>query len=153
MALDKDLCSGGRSIGRSNHAYLTRPFQEQMARESPRGLTLRQVFEWFGQSSCRETRKHKVPPILDAGNLRWPRGSPRRGVRPAVARFIQEELCDVSCFNSQTKGSKTHQNPIAWRPPGIHEVPKEEVEDEMDILRKLDHPHIVRLFEWFETLG
>lgn len=32
------------------------------------------------------------------------------------------------------------------------EVPKEEVEDEMNILRKLDHPHIVRLFEWFEPL-
>ena len=32
------------------------------------------------------------------------------------------------------------------------EVPKEEVEDEMEILRKLDHPHIVRLFEWFEKL-
>ena len=32
-------------------------------------------------------------------------------------------------------------------------VPKEEVEDEMNILRKLDHPNIVRLFEWFECLG
>ncbi|CAJ1411445.1 unnamed protein product [Effrenium voratum] len=31
------------------------------------------------------------------------------------------------------------------------EVPKEEVEDEINLLRKLDHPHIVRLFEWFET--
>ena len=33
------------------------------------------------------------------------------------------------------------------------QVPKEEVEDEMNILRKLDHPNIVRLFEWFECLG
>lgn len=31
------------------------------------------------------------------------------------------------------------------------QVPREEIEKEMDILKNLDHPHVVRMFEWFET--
>jgi len=30
-------------------------------------------------------------------------------------------------------------------------VPSEEVEQELDTLRRLDHPHIVRVYEWFES--
>ncbi|CAK0894734.1 unnamed protein product [Prorocentrum cordatum] len=30
-------------------------------------------------------------------------------------------------------------------------MPLEEIEQELDILRDLDHPHIVRCFEWFES--
>ncbi|CAE7203737.1 CPK4 [Symbiodinium sp. CCMP2592] len=54
------------------------------------------------------------------------------------------------CFWVKSKRAGTQR--VAKRIPKERmEVPKEEIEREMEVLRKLDHPHIVRLFEWFES--
>eukprot|EP00434_Breviolum_minutum_P009068 symbB.v1.2.007984.t1/scaffold496.1/size195705/8 len=68
--------------------------------------------------------------------------------------YVRESDCGRGCFGEcfwvkhKTTGFRRVAKRIAKK---RSQVPKEEVEDEMNILRKLDHPNIVRLFEWFEA--
>ncbi|CAK8991438.1 Calcium-dependent protein kinase 1 (PbCDPK1) [Durusdinium trenchii] len=107
-------------------------------------------FELFHQILIKVLRR-----IRDSYCIRIQRGQfVTRKRRRLEDEYVREGDCGRGCFGEcfwvkhKTTGFRRVAKRIAKK---RSEVPKEEVEDEMDILRKLDHPHIVRLFEWFES--
>ncbi|CAL1134794.1 unnamed protein product [Cladocopium goreaui] len=93
--------------------------------------------------------------IRDTYCIRIQRGQfVTRKTRRLEDEYMRESDCGRGCFGEcfWVKHKATGFRRVAKRiAKKRSQVPKEEVEDEMNILRKLDHPNIVRLFEWFEA--
>ncbi|CAJ1360892.1 unnamed protein product, partial [Effrenium voratum] len=92
----------------------------------------RQVLQQQGEprAICHAEHQEVRPGVCDAGLL-W------KGLLRRVLLGVPPRVQDETGLQAHPEGEETN-------------VPAEEVQSELEILKRLDHPNVLRVFEWFE---